>query len=73
LTRVVGTGVRLAAVALLTCTDCGRQVSDAAPACPGCGRPLAAPAPPAPQKTGSNNVRPASVIGAIVSVIGIAA
>jgi hypothetical protein len=24
---------------LLTCPDCGRQVSDMAPACPGCGRP----------------------------------
>jgi hypothetical protein len=26
---------------LITCPDCARQVSDAAPACPGCGRPLA--------------------------------
>lgn len=24
---------------LTTCPDCGRQISDAAPACPGCGRP----------------------------------
>ncbi len=28
---------------LLTCPDCGRQVSDVAPSCPGCGRPAAAP------------------------------
>lgn len=26
-------------MALLTCEDCGGQVSDAAPACPSCGRP----------------------------------
>jgi hypothetical protein len=30
-------------MALLTCPDCGRQVSDVAPSCPGCGRPAAAP------------------------------
>lgn len=27
---------------LVTCPDCQRQISDAAPSCPGCGRPLAA-------------------------------
>ena len=26
-------------MALLTCEDCGNDVSDAAPACPSCGRP----------------------------------
>lgn len=26
-------------MALVTCSDCGKQISDAAPACPGCGRP----------------------------------
>jgi hypothetical protein len=26
-------------MALLRCPDCGRDVSDQAPACPGCGRP----------------------------------
>jgi DNA-directed RNA polymerase subunit RPC12/RpoP len=29
-------------VALIQCPDCGREVSDQAPACVGCGRPLAA-------------------------------
>jgi hypothetical protein len=29
-------------MALLKCPDCGRDVSDAAPACPGCGRPVQA-------------------------------
>ena len=28
-------------MALIECPDCGKQVSDAAPACIGCGRPLA--------------------------------
>jgi hypothetical protein len=43
-------------MALVTCPDCGREVSDAAPACPQCGRPtavaMAAPAA-APSKTWS--------------------
>ena len=34
-------------MALLTCVDCGRSVSDQAPVCPGCGRPasFATPGP----------------------------
>lgn len=28
---------------LITCPDCGTQISDAAPACVKCGRPMAAP------------------------------
>ncbi len=40
-------------MALINCTECGREVSDKAAACPGCGAPvvpppLAAPAPPPP-------------------------
>ena len=35
---------------LLTCTDCGRSVSDAAPACPQCGRPAPKPAQPKPKR-----------------------
>lgn len=27
-------------MALITCPDCNREVSDRAPACPGCGRPM---------------------------------
>lgn len=30
-------------MALTKCPDCGRDVSDAAPACPGCGRPIKPP------------------------------
>lgn len=33
-------------MALLACPDCGRAVSDQAPACPGCGRPAGAGAAP---------------------------
>ena len=25
---------------IVSCPDCGKQVSDSAPACPGCGRPM---------------------------------
>jgi hypothetical protein len=34
-------------MALVTCLDCKKEISDVAPACPGCGRPttLAAPTP----------------------------
>jgi predicted outer membrane lipoprotein/DNA-directed RNA polymerase subunit RPC12/RpoP len=41
---------------LIICPDCGREVSDAAPACPHCGRPIlphpaaTKPAPAAPPK-----------------------
>ncbi len=30
-------------MALITCPDCGKQVSDSAPTCPSCGRPVAGP------------------------------
>ena len=30
-------------MALINCPDCGKEVSDQAPACPGCGRPIASP------------------------------
>ncbi len=32
-------------MALIKCPDCGRDVSDAAPACPNCGRPTSIPRP----------------------------
>jgi hypothetical protein len=35
-------------MALITCTECGGQVSDKASACPKCGHPLRATAPSAP-------------------------
>lgn len=39
-------------MALISCSECGREVSDKAPHCPGCGNPIAAPAPiESPAKT----------------------
>jgi len=32
----------VASMALISCPECGREVSDAAPACPACGYPVAA-------------------------------
>ena len=43
-------------MALLTCPDCSKQVSDLAPACPQCGRP-AAPASPRPMRRMSRVAR----------------
>lgn len=51
-------------MALLTCADCGRQVSDAAAACPGCGRPAAPGAQPA-------RVAPAPASSAAAGPVGI--
>lgn len=31
---------------MITCPDCKRDISDAAPSCPGCGRPMKATAAP---------------------------
>lgn len=44
---------------LITCPDCGRDVSDLAPTCPQCGRPLAAGAgavPVDPRGSGGNAI-----------------
>lgn len=37
-------------MALVKCEDCGRDVSDRAPACPNCGAPVATSQAPAPEK-----------------------
>ena len=58
-------------MALIKCTDCGSDVSDAAPACPKCGRPSALPtrfAVPAPPLTPSA-ATPRSQAAAIAVVI----
>jgi DNA-directed RNA polymerase subunit RPC12/RpoP len=38
--------VRFACMALIKCSECGREVSDKAVACPSCGSPIAAPSVP---------------------------
>jgi hypothetical protein len=40
-------------MALVTCPDCGREVSDQAPACPNCGRPMKASSRPASTSAGA--------------------
>jgi hypothetical protein len=54
-------------MALLTCVDCGREISDAAPACPGCGRPASTAARAAPSARAASAA--AGPVG-IVLVIG---
>ncbi len=65
-------------MALVKCPDCGKEVSDAAPACPGCGRPMAAgpaaaaaaAAPPAKPKSVFSGVLLALIVFFIVIPIG---
>jgi hypothetical protein len=62
-------------MALVTCPDCGREVSDLAPACPNCGRPMAArpspsmPPPGIPPKKSSS--RTGCFVLAILAVVGL--
>lgn len=37
-------------MALVSCSECGREISDRAAACPGCGAPVGASTPAAPQQ-----------------------
>lgn len=43
---------------LMTCPDCGREVSTEAPACPGCGRPMKPQRAPEPPATGAGPYGP---------------
>lgn len=45
-------------MALITCLDCGREVSDLAPACPNCGRPMAGQEAPDPEEGGQVRKNP---------------
>jgi hypothetical protein len=64
-------------MALVTCPDCRREVSDAAPACPGCGRPAGRPdLGPSPREGASESVQEAVSVGpaprprAVAAMIG---
>lgn len=63
-------------MALIKCVDCGRDVSDAAPACPGCGRPIgaaprhASPAAPALVRTEGAGARD-KLIGLLLCLAGV--
>jgi hypothetical protein len=54
---------------LVTCPDCGRQVSDAAPSCPGCGRPMVAAAS-RPVTTATKEATWGEVLGFIAGAVG---
>jgi zinc-ribbon domain len=72
-------------MALISCPECGREVSDQAPACPHCGAPIARPQPPqalpppaappqpAKKKTGCFTAGCAVVLGAglLLFIIGL--
>ncbi len=58
-------------MALITCPDCGRQVSDAAAACPQCARPLMRPLAPMARPTPSGGGFPIWLIVILVAVGGI--
>jgi len=61
-------------MALISCPECGKDISDAASACPHCGHPIQEPqpqdAPPAPRKSKRPFVIAACVL-ALVAVVGI--
>lgn len=61
-------------MALVSCPECGKEISDAAQACPHCGHPIQEPqsqdAPPVPRKSKRPVIIAACVL-ALVAVIGI--
>jgi hypothetical protein len=64
-------GRRDGQMALIVCPDCGRQVSDAAPACPGCGRPMQSqPAPTAVRQVRATNTIMWLKIGGALAAFG---
>lgn len=63
-------------MALIECSECGREVSDSAAACPGCGAPVASHSAEIAQRSTASAVRPAAatpVLGVVGIVLGIAA
>jgi hypothetical protein len=54
---------------LITCPDCGKEISTAANACPSCGRPMAAPAVPLPSPAPSPRKR--GCLRAFLVIVGI--
>lgn len=55
-------------MALTKCPDCGKEISDTAPACPNCGRPNAA-SPVAPQ-TGTQCPKCGKTVTPVVTSVG---
>ena len=61
-------------MALVSCPECGKEISDAAQSCPHCGHPIQEPqpqdAPPVPRKSKRPVIIAACVL-ALVAVVGI--
>jgi hypothetical protein len=55
-------------VALVKCADCGKEISDQAPACPNCGRPNASS--PIAQQTGTQCPKCGKMVTPIVTSVG---
>lgn len=58
-------------MALTTCADCGRQVSESAASCPGCGRPLHAPKRPTTIQATSKLHKGVQAIGILLLLTGV--
>lgn len=56
-------------MALVSCPDCSREISDAAPACVGCGRPMAVRESRGRQVEVRNPVATGAKIGAGIFVV----
>ena len=62
-------------MALVSCPECGKEISDAARSCPHCGHPIQEPqpqdTPPAPRKKSKRPIIIAACVLVLVAVIGI--
>lgn len=57
-------------MALVACGECGKEVSDKAPACPGCGAPTAAPAAAAPPAKVKRKTSPVTWVALVAIIAG---
>jgi hypothetical protein len=59
-------------MALIKCSECGRDISEKASACPGCGGPVIPVAPPVNEGAQRTTSSPSWVIGIVAVILGIA-
>ena len=58
-------------MALMQCPDCGKQISEAAPACPHCGRPRDQDGTPVTTQLTAKSLKAAQAIGAILIALSL--